>query len=274
LFDVVGRRPMIAGTYLASGVMLAVTAWLFDRGVLTATTQTAAWVVIFFLASAGASAAYLTVSEIFPMETRALAIAFFYALGTGLGGIIGPVLFGQLIATKRPGDVAVGYVIGGCLMAGAGLVEIFLGVDAEQQSLEEIASPLSAVDETTGSEQAGAAERPAPPSPVGPHPPRRRHVGRAVWSPRPQASVYPRRDIYLAHEIDAIVAALDRTSPQSPLRLSRSVTAQYWGPGRFRTAVRSALASGRIRRVGRNNLAAASRPLAPPLAGSETKYTG
>ena len=90
--------------------------------------------VIFFFASAGASAAYLTVSEIFPMETRALAIAFFYAVGTGLGGIIGPVLFGKLIATKRPSDVAIGYLIGGALMFAAGLVEIFLGVDAEQRA--------------------------------------------------------------------------------------------------------------------------------------------
>ena len=104
LFDTVGRRKMIAGTYLLSGVMLGVTAALFNAGTLSATTQTIAWVVVFFFASAGASAAYLTVSEIFPMETRALAIAFFYAIGTGLGGIIGPVLFGALIATGKASD--------------------------------------------------------------------------------------------------------------------------------------------------------------------------
>ncbi len=238
LFDVVGRRPMIAGTYLLSGVMLAVTAWLFDQGVLTAGTQTVAWVVIFFLASAGASAAYLTVSEIFPMETRALAIAFFYAIGTGLGGIIGPVLFGQLIATKRPGDVAIGYVIGGCLMAGAGLVEVFLGVDAEQKSLEDIASPLSAEDTAGGEQHDGDGRqgrptppRPAAPSPTGPFPPPRRHVGRAAWSPRPQASVYPRTDPYLASEVDAVVAAMDAAGVMSPLQLSRAVGAQFWGPG-------------------------------------------
>ena len=126
-FDVLGRRIMIAGTYLVSGTMLAITALLFDQGILSATTQTIAWVVIFFFASAGASAAYLTVSEIFPMETRALAIAFFYAVGTGLGGIIGPVLFGNLIATKRPGPVAFGYLIGALLMLGAGVVEAFIG---------------------------------------------------------------------------------------------------------------------------------------------------
>ncbi len=228
LFDVVGRRPMIAGTYLVSGVMLAVTAWLFDQGTLTAFTQTVAWVVIFFLASAGASAAYLTVSEIFPMETRALAIAFFYAVGTGLGGIIGPVLFGQLIATKRPGAVAVGYVIGGCLMAAAGLVEVFLGIDVEQQSLEDIAQPLSAA-EATGTERPGAERQPAPPSPVGPYRPPRRHVGRVAWSPRPQASMYPGADPYLAREVDAIVDALTQEGSLSALELSRAVDARFWG---------------------------------------------
>jgi MFS family permease len=280
LFDGVGRRPMIAGTYLVSGVMLAITAWLFDQGVLTAGTQTVAWVVIFFLASAGASAAYLTVSEIFPMETRALAIAFFYAVGTGLGGIIGPILFGQLIATKRPGDVAIGYVIGGCLMAGAGLVEVFLGVDAEQKSLEDIAPPLSAEDTENGEEHDGegrqgrpasprpVSPRPALPSPTGPYPPPRRHVGRAVWSPRPQASLYPRSDTYLASEVDAVVAAVAAAGVMSPLQLSRRVGAQFWGPGRFRTAVRSALASGRIRRLGPNRLAAAEMGRVPAGGGS------
>jgi MFS family permease len=94
-FDTLGRKIMISGTYILSGGLLAITAWLFDRGTLNATTQTAAWVIIFFFASAGASSAYLTVSEIFPMETRAMAIAFFYAIGTGVGGISGPVLTPQ-----------------------------------------------------------------------------------------------------------------------------------------------------------------------------------
>ena len=144
LFDTVGRRKMIAGTYILSGVALAVTAYLFLNGTLNATTQTLCWMGIFFLASAGASSAYLTVSEIFPMETRAMAIAFFYAIGTGLGGIIGPILFGNLVATKQPSKMFIGYMIGAVLMAGAGVVEIFLGVDAEQKSLEEIAAPISA----------------------------------------------------------------------------------------------------------------------------------
>ena len=147
LFDTVGRKKMIAGTYLLSGIALAVTAVLFVNGTLNATTQTLCWMGIFFLASAGASSAYLTVSEIFPMETRAMAIAFFYAVGTGLGGIIGPVLFGNLVATKQPSKMFLGYMIGAVLMAGAGIVEIFLGVDAEQKSLEEIAAPISSEGE-------------------------------------------------------------------------------------------------------------------------------
>ena len=99
-FDSVGRKPMIAGTYILSGALLAVTAFLFQSGTLNATTQTAAWCVIFFFASAGASSAYLTVSEILPMETRAMAISFFYAVGTAIGGITGPLLFGRLIEAR------------------------------------------------------------------------------------------------------------------------------------------------------------------------------
>ncbi len=143
LFDSVGRRFMITLCYIGSGVLLVGTALLFDAGALNAVTLTACWMAVFFLASAGASAAYLTVSEIFPMETRAMAIAFFYAVGTGLGGIIGPILFGNLISGGIHA-IAIGYYIGAGLMIAAGLVELFLGVDAEGKSLEDIASPLSA----------------------------------------------------------------------------------------------------------------------------------
>src|SRR5947209_2105532 len=146
LFDTVGRKPMIAGTYILSGVLLIITAFLFKNGTLTAVTQTIAWCVIFFFASAGASAAYLTTSEIFPMETRALAIAFFYAFGTVVGGVGGPILFGALIATGKPSDVFVGYIIGAALMIAAGLVEVGLGVEAAGRELEDIAAPLSAQD--------------------------------------------------------------------------------------------------------------------------------
>jgi len=144
LFDSIGRKPMIAGTYILSGVLLFGTAWLFDAGALDATTMTACWCVVLFFASAGASSAYLTVSEVFPMETRALAIAFFYAIGTAAGGISGPLLFSSLVSTGKVGDTVVAFAVGAALMILAGLVEMFLGVKAERKGLEEIASPLTA----------------------------------------------------------------------------------------------------------------------------------
>jgi MFS family permease len=131
---------------------------LFSNGSLTATTLTALWCVVFFFASAGASAAYLTVSEIFPMETRAMAIAFFYAVGTGLGGIIGPVLFGKFIEQGRD-QVAFGYYLGAGLMIAAGLVAMFLAVNAEQRSLEDVAEPLTAQDADDYSDDELAANR-------------------------------------------------------------------------------------------------------------------
>jgi len=149
LFDTIGRVKMIAGTYVVSGVLLGVAG--FVLGDLSAVSLTLFGAVIFFFASAGASAAYLTASEIFPMETRALCIAFFYAIGTAVGGITGPVLFGALIdhasASKDITGIAIGYFIGAVLMIGGGIVEAFLGVKAEGQSLENIAKPLTAEDE-------------------------------------------------------------------------------------------------------------------------------
>jgi MFS family permease len=142
LFDSIGRRIMISVSYIGSGVLLVGTGILFDARILDATWLTVCWVIVFFLASAGASSAYLTVSEIFPMETRAMAIAFFYAVGTALGGIVGPLLFGQFVSMGISA-VAVGYFIGAGLMIAAGLVEVFLGVDAENRSLEDVADPLS-----------------------------------------------------------------------------------------------------------------------------------
>ncbi len=143
LFDTVGRRVMISGTYLLSGVLLFATAWLFAAGHLTATTLTACWCVVLFFASAGASSAYLTVSEIFPMETRAMAIAFFYAIGTAAGGISGPLVFAELTESGVAADTALAFCIGAALMCLAGLTAAFLAVRAERRSLESIASPLS-----------------------------------------------------------------------------------------------------------------------------------
>ena len=142
-FDTLGRKPMIAGTYIISGVLLLGTGILFQQGQLNAFTQTFAWSVIFFFASAGASAAYLTVSEIFPMETRAMAIAFFYAFGTALGGISGPAIFGGLIQSGKPSALFVGFALGAVLMIGAGLIELWLGIEAAGRELEDIAAPLS-----------------------------------------------------------------------------------------------------------------------------------
>ena len=148
LFDRIGRVRMITGTYVLSGVLLAAAGIVL--GDLNAVSLTVFGAVIFFFASAGASAAYLTASEVFPMETRALCIAFFYAIGTAVGGISGPLIFGKLIdnasADKDITAIAIGYFIGAALMIGGGLVEAFLGVKAEGQSLEDIAAPLTAED--------------------------------------------------------------------------------------------------------------------------------
>ncbi|CAM5526538.1 MFS transporter [Streptomyces pilosus] len=146
LFDTVGRRIMISGTYLVSGVLLFATAWLFDQGSLSATTMTACWCAVLFFASAGASSAYLTVSEIFPMETRAMAIAFFYAIGTAAGGISGPLIFAELTGSGKVPDAVLAFQIGAALMCAAGIVAAFLAVKAEGRSLEDIATPLSAAE--------------------------------------------------------------------------------------------------------------------------------
>jgi len=144
LFDTVGRRPMIAGTYILSGILLAITAWLFQRDLLTAFTQAVCWSAIFFVASAAASSAYLTVSEIFPLEIRALAVALFYTCGTFAGGVLGPALFGALVGTGNRTWLAVGYLAAAVAMIVGGAVEAVIGVDAERRSLESISTPLSA----------------------------------------------------------------------------------------------------------------------------------
>jgi len=146
LFDTVGRRPMIALTYALSGVLLALTGALFAAGVLSATMQTVCWTVIFFFASAAASSAYLTVSETFPLEIRALAIAFFYAVGTGIGGIGAPFLFGALIDTGSRMSLFAGYLLGAGLMLAAAVIAARYGVAAERKALEDVATPLSAAD--------------------------------------------------------------------------------------------------------------------------------
>ncbi len=160
LFDTVGRKPMIAGTYLLSGSLLVLTAFLFKGGEFTAASFVIALMVIFFFASAGVSAAYLTVSEVFPLETRALCIAVFYAVGTGVGGIIGPLLFAHLIESGKTSHVFVGFMIGAVAMILGGIAELLFGVKAERQSLESIAQPLTVED--AGSQTQSRPGAPAP----------------------------------------------------------------------------------------------------------------
>ena len=143
LFDTIGRKPMITVTYGAAGILLALTGWLFHAGLLTAQTQTTAWTIIFFIASAAASSAYLTVSEIFPLEIRAMAIAIFFAIGTLVGGVGAPALFGWIIGTGSSTALFVGYLLAAALMVFGAMMEAWIGVPAERRSLEHIAAPLS-----------------------------------------------------------------------------------------------------------------------------------
>ncbi len=149
LFDVIGRRPMITTTYALSGILLILFGWWFSQGQISDVTFTAGLSVIFFIASSAASSAYLTVSEVFPIETRAMAIAVFYSLGTGIGGMLSPWLFGSLIGSESRMNVFYGYLFGAVLMLIAAGIERWIGVAAEQKELEQVAKPLSAQGEST-----------------------------------------------------------------------------------------------------------------------------
>ena len=277
LFDTLGRIPMIAGTYLGSALAATVLAILFvSHGLSSAWAFEALVGITFFLASAGASAAYLTVSEVFPMETRALAIAFFYAIGTGLGGIIGPLLFGHLIATNDRSLVMVAFLIGAGVMALGGVAELFLGVRAENTQLEDIAKPLTVEEAETGSlpdeetdEDAAAADEPT-------HAEREelkrsreerwraraeRHrraryrlgpgSGEAFYSPAMFGTSVHSRHVspeLLDREIETIATVLEANGRMGREELARRVGARGWGPGRFRAALREAISEGRISR--------------------------
>jgi MFS family permease len=258
LFDVVGRRAMIAGSYGLSGVLLTITGYLFTIGTLTATTQTLAWSVIFFFASAGASSAYLTVSEIFPLEIRAMAIAFFYAIATGAGGISGPLLFGALAGTKHRGAIYAGDLLAAALMIAAAGIELWFGVSAEQESLEQVAAPLS-------SEQGEAPA--AGPEPPQPRPDTRpwRQPGlpgsyRRAYSPRATFAGPPRDERMLSREVDEIVDELERSGALRRSDLAARVGARRWGPGQFSLALRAARARGAVERAGRDRYAVAVPP--------------
>ncbi|MGH3423572.1 MAG: MFS transporter [Nocardioidaceae bacterium] len=267
LFDTVGRKPMISGTYIGSAVIAVVLAITLHSG------STNEWVFLvilcacFFLASSGASAAYLTVSEIFPMETRALAIAFFYAVGTAIGGITGPLLFGRLIGSDERGVVAIAFYVGAAVMAIGGIVELFLGVKAERATLEDIAAPLTTTDADSTTEAAPTSTgRPADTADserVAERSERRRREatsGGRRFRPGPGSGPYapptsttPSREPEeaLDREIEQIAIAVRERGPLETDALARVVAARTWGPGRFRRALREAISEGRVVRVSR-----------------------
>ncbi len=253
LFDRIGRRPMIAGTFILGGVAAVLVGWMFQQDMLSTWTQTLAWVVIFFFASAGASAGYLTVSETFPLEIRAMVIAFFYAIGTGVSGIIGPWLFGQLISSESRINVFWGYAGAGVIMVAAGIVHATMGVRAEGQALEDIAAPLSAEEAEDGEQDEGDAgsdaehdEReqsrdqqttetpPASPSPM------------RVGGGRPRVYDTRGEQEELEREATVLATALAEDGPADRHELARRVRARYWGPGQYRRAIRRGMRTQRI----------------------------
>jgi MFS family permease len=294
LFDTLGRRVMITATYLGSAAIGTVMAILFNRGSLTEWTFMALVCATFFLASAGASSAYLTASEIFPMETRALAIAFFFAIGTAVGGITGPLLFGQMIESGDPGQVTIAFLIGSAVMAVGGIVAAFLAVRAEQRPLEAVAEPLTAAEAERGDLEATGerAEERREREPEDVDAVRagqeadweRRHRERAerrsrgtrgrqryrlgpsggggFYSPGMLGTSVRSRtasETTLDREVDLIARAVETNGLTDRRNLARLVGARRWGPGRFHGALEEALAEGRIRRAGRSTYAPADR---------------
>ena len=274
LFDTVGRIPMIAGTYLGSAAMVIVLALLLRQDSLSTWSFMALVCATFFLASAGASSAYLTVSEIFPMETRALAIALFYAIGTAIGGITGPLLFGQFIHSGNADQVATGFLIGAGAMAIGGVAEIFLGVRAERRSLEAIAKPLTA-------EEAEAEPSDEPPSPAPTAEERERDERIARRKAARRAGLGPGTSFYspgmlgtagttsrydaiaardLDREIEDLVRALEELGATDRDALRRHVDGRGWGPARYRAALRSAVGEGRVRRGSDGRYLVVERP--------------
>lgn len=282
LFDTVGRIPMIAGTYFGSAAVAVVLAILLINGSLTAWWFFLLVSLTFFVASAGASSAYLTVSEVFPMETRALSISLFFAVGTGVGGITGPLLFGHFIHSGDAALVALGFIIGAVAMALGGLAEVFFGVRAEQQSLENIALPLTAEEA-----EADARNEPSPQSlrergrpeevrraererdlRVAERTARRREreragvnryrpgtgssfyspgmVGTAGTSSRSAAMAERRLD----EEIEQVARTLAERGPTSREELEQAVGGRSWGPGRFRRTLREAVREARAKHLG------------------------
>ncbi|MFD2079045.1 Predicted arabinose efflux permease, MFS family [Actinopolymorpha cephalotaxi] len=284
LFDTVGRKPMIAGSYLGAAVMTAVIGFLLLSNSLNSISFIILLAIGFFIASAGASSAYLTVSEIFPMETRALAIALFYAVGTAIGGITGPLLFGQFIHSGNLGLVALGFFIGAIAMAFGGVAELVFGVRAEQQSLENIARPLTAEEADETDERTGEGERAEAGTEDEDRVSAREAARRAEserderiarrserlrtqrYRPGPGTSFYspgmhasgasPSQsrlagDRALDEEVARIANLVGERGPMDRETLFRELGARRWGPRRFDAALRTAVAEGLVRPTGR-----------------------
>ncbi len=275
LFDTIGRKPMISFSYLGSAVVAVVLAFVFNGEVGGEWLFLLILVVCFFLASSGASAAYLTVSEIFPMETRALAIAFFYAVGTAAGGIAGPLLFGGMIESGDRSQVAWAFCIGAAVMALGGVAELLFGVKAEGADLEDIARPLTAEDaegaaardsreqsegtaHTEGTEQiepAGPRETAARPDAESRSSRLRPGPGSAgVYAPWPSVSSREVPPEVSANEVNGIIEFVRDMEPVGEVELYRAIGARRWGPGRFRAAVREAIRRGAVHRNRRGRL--------------------
>jgi MFS family permease len=272
LFDTVGRRPMVSFTYLGSALITAVLGVFLLGNDLTTWSFMAFVLAIFFLASAGASSAYLTVSEIFPMETRALSIAFFYAVGTAAGGIAGPLLFGHLINSGEQSQVAIGFFIGAAVMAIGGIAEILFGVSAEQRPLEDVAEPLTAegAPEPAEDERPEEDERSLRIRRRAEARALRERGGRRRYRPGPGRLGASRGltvsvgehddDAELDREIEIIGRALQDHGSANRRELARRVGARYWGPGRFRAALREAVDEGEVRRLPGGEYAPARSP--------------
>jgi MFS family permease len=274
LFDTVGRIPMIASTYLGSAAVVAVLAVLMRSDSLTRWSFMALVMAAFFLASAGASSAYLTVSEIFPMETRALAISLYYAVGTAIGGITGPLIFGRLIHSGQLDHIATGFFIGAAAMAIGGVAELLFGVRAEQRSLEHIAAPLTA-EEVDGAPAEPVAEPDAERDERirtraarlrdQQHGLRRLGPGHSFYSPGMigSAGTTSRFDaideLELDREVEAVVAVVEAHGETDEAELVRLAAARGWGPGRFRAATRTAVREGRLVRGPRHRYRPATR---------------
>jgi MFS family permease len=282
LFDTVGRVPMISGTYFASSALTFVTGLLMLTGSLTLWTFMLLILLTFFVASAGASSAYLTVSEVFPMETRALAIALFYAIGTAVGGITGPALFGQLVESGQANLLATGFFIGAGVMLLGSVAELLLGVRAERQSLEHIARPLTAEevevepqkhDELVEAERSrglSAADRQRlheRDERVRQRTARvqeRERAGLRRFRPGPGSGFYSPGMVgsattssrwsavsneALDEEIDDVARALRDRGEADRGELEKRVRGRSWGPGRFRRALKEAVEEGRVKRL-------------------------